>query len=112
AALTPRRLQDEINIPIESRRFQAGEPMINKSLIAALICALPFASTSAKAADIKILCASGMREVVSELQPRLGRIVGQQVTISFGEAGDLRKRMQGGEIASIRWRRAVTPLRE
>jgi molybdate transport system substrate-binding protein len=75
--------------------------MINKSLIAALICALPFASTSAKAADIKILCASGMREVVSELQPGLGRIVGQEVTISFGEAGDLRKRMQGGEIADV-----------
>jgi hypothetical protein len=75
--------------------------MINKPLIAALICALPFASNSAKAADVKILCASGMREIVSELQPRLGQVGGQQISISFGEAGDLRKRIQGGEIVDV-----------
>src|SRR5437660_12348419 len=75
--------------------------MINKSLIAALIFALPFASHAANAADVKILCASGMRETVSELQPRLGQIVGQQVSISFGEAGELRKRIQGGEIVDV-----------
>jgi molybdate transport system substrate-binding protein len=54
-----------------------------------------------EAAEIKILCASGMREVISELQPQLMRLVGQQVSISFGEAGDLRKRIQGGEIADV-----------
>jgi molybdate transport system substrate-binding protein len=75
--------------------------MINKSVITALMFALPFASTVAKASDVKIMCASGMREIVSELQPRLGQIVGQQVSISFGEAGDLRKRIQGGEIADV-----------
>jgi molybdate transport system substrate-binding protein len=42
-----------------------------------------------------------MREVVSELQPQLARIAGQQVNISFGEAGDLRKRLQGGDIADV-----------
>ena len=35
---------------------------------------------------VEILCASGMREVVSELQPRIGQITAQQVSISFGEA--------------------------
>src|SRR5260370_28278006 len=50
---------------------------------------------------MKILCSSGMREVVSELQPQLARIAGQQVSISFDEAGELRKRLQGGEIADI-----------
>jgi molybdate transport system substrate-binding protein len=75
--------------------------MINKSLIAALIFALPFASNAANAADLKILCASGIREIVSELQPRLAQVVGAQVSISFGEAGDLRKRIQGGEIADV-----------
>ena len=75
--------------------------MINKSLIAVLILALPFASNAANAAEVKILCASGMREIVSELDPRLGQIVGQEVSISFGEAGDLRKRMQRGEIADV-----------
>jgi molybdate transport system substrate-binding protein len=75
--------------------------MINKSLIAILIFALPLASNAASAADVKILCASGMREVVSELQPRIGQIAGQQVSISFGEAGDLRKRIQDGEVADV-----------
>jgi molybdate transport system substrate-binding protein len=75
--------------------------MFNKSLIAALVFALPFASNAARADDVKILCASGMREIVSELQPRFGQVVGQHVSVSFGEAGDLRKRLQGGEIADV-----------
>jgi molybdate transport system substrate-binding protein len=75
--------------------------MINKSLIAALIFALPFASNAANAADLKVLCASGMREIVSELQPRLAQVVGGKVSIGFGEAGDLRKRIEGGEIADV-----------
>jgi len=83
----------ERNWPISRGR---GESMFNKSLIAALIFALPFASNTAGAAEVKILCASGMREIVSELQPRLG-----QVSVGFGEAGDLRKRMQDGEIADV-----------
>ena len=75
--------------------------MINKALAAVLVCAVNFASNPVSAADIKILCASGMREVISELQPQLGQIVGQQPSVSFGEAGDLRKRIQGGEIADV-----------
>jgi molybdate transport system substrate-binding protein len=55
----------------------------------------------ANAADLKILCASGMREVVSALQPQFERTTGQRVTVGFGEAGDLRKRIQGGEIADV-----------
>jgi molybdate transport system substrate-binding protein len=74
--------------------------MINKSL-AALAFALVFASNAASAADVNILCASGMREIVSELQPRLGQVVGRPISISFGEAGDLRKRMHDGDIADV-----------
>jgi molybdate transport system substrate-binding protein len=74
---------------------------MNKALATVLACAAYLASNAVDAAEIKILCASGMREVVSELQPQLARIAGQQVSISFGEAGDLRKRLQGGEIADI-----------
>ncbi len=75
--------------------------MIFRSLITALTFALAFASTATHASDVKILCASGMREIVSELQPRLGQIAGQQVSISYGEAGDLRRRIQGGEIVDV-----------
>jgi len=75
--------------------------VINKAFAAVLACAVHFISNAVEAAEIKILCASGMREVISELQPQLVRLVGQQVSISFGEAGDLRKRIQGGEIADV-----------
>ena len=79
-----------------------GLPMIRKSLAATALAVLILTVfNSAHAADIKILCASGMREIVSELQPQLERTSGQRVTVSFGEAGDLRKRMQDGEIADV-----------
>lgn len=74
--------------------------MINKTIIVALVFWVG-TTIAANAADVKVLCASGMREIVSELQPRLGQIVGQLVSVSFGEAGDLRKRIQGGEIADV-----------
>src|SRR5205807_2600117 len=56
--------------------------VINKTLAAFLACMACLISNVADAAEIKILCASGMREVVSELQPRLARLVGQEVSIS------------------------------
>jgi molybdate transport system substrate-binding protein len=75
--------------------------MMNRPLIAVLALTLNFVTSAANADDIKILCAIGMREIVSELQSRLGQIVGHQVSVSFGEAGDLSERIQGGEIADV-----------
>jgi molybdate transport system substrate-binding protein len=75
--------------------------LIHKSFVTALIVAMYFASNPARAAEVKILCASGMREIVSELQTRLGQVVGQPVSISFDEAGELRKRIQEGEIVDV-----------
>jgi molybdate transport system substrate-binding protein len=75
--------------------------MRNKALSAALILTAVFASNVVDAADIKILCASGMREVVGELQPQLARISEKEVGVSFGEAGDLRKRIREGEVADV-----------
>ena len=53
------------------------------------------------ATDVRILCASGMREVVGELTPRIEQTTGHRVAVSFGEAGDLRKRIQGGELVDV-----------
>jgi molybdate transport system substrate-binding protein len=75
--------------------------MIRKCLAAALAVSTTLISIGAHAADVKIFCASGMREVVSELQPQLERVTGQRVAVSFGEAGDLRKRIQGGENVDV-----------
>jgi molybdate transport system substrate-binding protein len=72
-----------------------------KNLAAVLACTALLVSNAVNATEIKILCASGMREVVSELQPQLARLVGQEASISFGEAGDLRKRLQGDEITDV-----------
>ncbi len=55
----------------------------------------------ANAAEVKGLCANGMRRVLTELHPQLERTTGQGVTMSFGEAGDLTKRIQDGEIADV-----------
>jgi molybdate transport system substrate-binding protein len=75
--------------------------MIRKCLAAGLAVSITLISIGAHAAEVNILCASGMREVVSELQPQLDRVTGQRVTVSFGEAGDLRRRIQGGEIVDV-----------
>ena len=55
----------------------------------------------ATAAEVKVLCANGMRAVLTELHPQFERTTGQRVTMSFGEAGNLRKRIQDGEIADV-----------
>src|SRR5215210_2146517 len=55
----------------------------------------------ASAAEVKVLSANGMRAVLTELHPQLERTTGQRVTMSFGEAGNLRKRIQDGEIADV-----------
>ena len=55
----------------------------------------------ANAAEVKVLSANGMRAVLTELHPQLERTTGQRVTMSFGEAGDLRRRIQDGEIADV-----------
>jgi len=72
-----------------------------KALVIVLACTAYLVSSAADAVEIKILCASGMREVVTELQPQFTRLVGQEVNVSFGEAGDLRRRIQEGEIADV-----------
>jgi molybdate transport system substrate-binding protein len=80
--------------------------MIERLLVAkaALISCAVLVSMSigvARAADLKILCASGMKDVVSELEPRIEPATGHRVTVSFGEAGDLRKRIRGGETVDV-----------
>jgi molybdate transport system substrate-binding protein len=69
----------------------------------AITCAMltSFSINEACATDVRILCASGMREVVSELTPRIEQTTGHRVAVSFGEAGDLRKRIQGGELVDV-----------
>ena len=77
--------------------------MIRKAAAAAIMIAavLLGLGVTVNAAEIKVLCANGMRAVLSELQPQFERTTGHTMTASFGEAGDLRKRIQEGEIVDV-----------
>jgi molybdate transport system substrate-binding protein len=76
-------------------RFIGKATTISRAVITSLSISV------ARAAEVKILCASGMREVVSELVPQIERATGHRVEVKFGEAGDLRKRIQGGELVDV-----------
>jgi len=77
--------------------------MISKSVVTAIIVTAVLLGhrVGANAAEIKVLCANGMRAVLTELHPQLERTTGQRVAMTFGEAGDLRKRIQDGETVDV-----------
>ena len=61
--------------------------------------ALPFglACMSAQAAEIRLLCSNGLREVVHELAPAFERESGHKLVTSFGTAAGLKRQMDAGE---------------
>ncbi len=82
--------------------------LIKKMLLAVgAICAAfvvlgsPLFAQHKQGRDLNVLCANGMKGVLLDLQPQLETAVGRHVTISFGEAGDLKKRIAGGEAADV-----------
>jgi len=75
--------------------------MAGKMLTTALVIISTGMSFATFAAEVRVLSASGMREVVGELQPQMERITREHVIINFGEAGDLSRRIQGGEAADV-----------
>jgi molybdate transport system substrate-binding protein len=77
--------------------------MIRKSAAAVIMitAVLLGLGVTVNAAEVKVLCANGMRAVLSDLQPQFERTTGHTMTASFGEAGDLRKRIQDGEIVDV-----------
>jgi molybdate transport system substrate-binding protein len=77
--------------------------MIRKSAAGTIMLAvvLLWRGIGAHADEVKVLCANGMRAVLSELQPQFERTTGHKVAASFGEAGDLRKRIQDGEMVDV-----------
>jgi molybdate transport system substrate-binding protein len=75
--------------------------LIKEVMAAGLVIAVSLASRAGSAADIKILSVTGMREVITELQPHLVRVAGQQVSVSFESGADLSRRIQGGESVDV-----------
>jgi molybdate transport system substrate-binding protein len=67
-----------------------------KTRIAAAIVMLTIATT-ARAADITVLCTNGVRAVVDELIPQFERTTGNKVRIQFEPSTQIRKRIDAGE---------------
>jgi molybdate transport system substrate-binding protein len=53
------------------------------------------------AAEIRLLCANGMKDVVEELGPRFERATGHKLIIAFANLGNIVKRIGGGETADV-----------
>jgi len=59
----------------------------------------------ANAAEIKVLSANAMKEVLDDLGPKFERASGHKLAITFGNLGAIRKRVQGGETFDV----VITP---
>jgi molybdate transport system substrate-binding protein len=67
---------------------------------AALVLGLPllFASANnARAAEIKVLCSNGLREVLAELTPQFERASEHKLVVRFGLGAKLKQEIEGGE---------------
>jgi len=62
----------------------------------ALLCALPGSST-AHAAEIRVLCSNGFKAVMEDLAPQFERSTGNVVRVTYGLSAELSRRIQGGE---------------
>jgi molybdate transport system substrate-binding protein len=56
---------------------------------------------TSEAAEIKLLCANGMREVVQDLGPKFERATGHTLAVSFATLGAIVDRVQKGETADL-----------
>jgi len=55
----------------------------------------------AEAAELKVFSAIGMQSVMEDLGPKFERASGHKLAITFGSAGAVVKRVQGGETADV-----------
>jgi molybdate transport system substrate-binding protein len=76
---------------------------MNNSIWAAagMAAALASHTPTVNAAEIKVLCALGAKEVMEELGPKFERASGHKLVIAFANLGNISRRVQGGEAADI-----------
>ena len=80
--------------------------LIEVALIAATVMAVGWAGAQpTQAAEIKVLSANGMREVMEDLGPKFERATGHKLAITYANLGAIVKRVQGGETADV----VITP---
>jgi len=64
---------------------------------------LLFISIAAEAAELKVLCAIAMQQLIEDLGPKFERATGHQLTITIATLGPALKRVQGGETFDVVW---------
>ena len=75
--------------------------MARHAVFAALLTASFLLPDIGRAAEIKVLSANGMREVMEDLQPTFERATSHRLAISFATVGVIVKRISAGESADI-----------
>ena len=71
---------------------------LRRLAVAALTtCALCAWPAAACAADLKVLCSNGFRAVMEELVPAFQRTTDHTLTVTYGLAAELARRIEGGE---------------
>src|SRR5438034_11330103 len=68
---------------------------MNAKTLAAIAAML--ATTSASAAEIKVLASNGVKEALLELAPAFERATGHKLVIAFGLAAALKRQIEAGE---------------
>jgi molybdate transport system substrate-binding protein len=63
--------------------------------------AIAFACATAQAAEIRVLCSNGLREVVQELGPQFERASDHKLNITFGLASRFKQQIEGGEAFDV-----------
>jgi molybdate transport system substrate-binding protein len=66
-----------------------------------IVAALIVVTTAAQAAEIKVISANGMREVIAETQARFEAQSGHKLNVTVVETGAIRKRVLGGEAFDV-----------
>lgn len=59
--------------------------------------AVAFGAGGAQAAELKVLCSNGLREVMLELAPEFERASGHKLSLTFGLAAAFKQRIEAGE---------------
>jgi molybdate transport system substrate-binding protein len=68
-----------------------------RAIIAAATAGVLFGAAIGEAAELKIISANGMREVIAESRAKFEADTGHKLTVTVVETGEIRRRVLGGE---------------
>ena len=60
-------------------------------------------STTAEAADLKVLCAIAMQQLIENLGPKFEQATGHRLVVTIATLGPALKRIQDGETYDVVW---------